>query len=83
MEDIIKPQVKHSIKMFNYWFWNCQDNCNHVLQLRHVDDFEIMINMFNGLKDIEQAKEISYKEYKDEVCQTKEVFEELLLIIAK
>ena len=67
MEDIIKPQIKHSIKMFDHWIWNCKNNGNYVLQLRYPDDLERISNLLNGLRDVNQVKEISYEDYKHTV----------------
>lgn len=67
IENIIEPQVKYSVKMFDYWIWNSKNNGNYVLQLRYLDDFERISNLLNGLRNIEQAKEISYEDYKHTV----------------
>ena len=84
IEDIVKPQIKHSVGMFDYWFWRSGHNDNHyVLELRYLDDFERMNDLLNGLRDIERVKEISYEEYRLEVCQIDTKLEEPILVVTK
>ena len=84
IEDIVKPEIKCSVGMFDYWFWKSGHNDNHyVLELRYLDDFKRMNNLLTGLKDIEKANEILYEEYKLEVCQIDTKLEEPILVVAK
>lgn len=84
IENIVKPEIKCSVGMFDYWFWKSGHNDNHyVLELRYIDDFERMNNLLTGLKDIEKTKEILYEEYKVEVCQIETKLEEPILVVAK
>ncbi|MCK5590757.1 MAG: hypothetical protein KAI72_02255 [Candidatus Pacebacteria bacterium] len=84
IEDVVKPQIKRSVGMFDYWFWKSgRDNNCYILELRYLDDTEGMNNLLNGLKDIELAKEISYEKYRVEVCQIETKLEEPILVVAK
>ena len=84
IEDIVKPQIKCSVGMFDYWFWKSGRNSNHyVLELRYSDDFERMKNLLIGLKEISKTRKISYEQYKTEVCQVDTILEEPILVVAK
>ena len=84
IEDIVKPQIKRSVGMFDYWLWRSGHNDNsYVLELRYLDDFERMNNLLNGLKDVIKAEEISYEGYKLEVCQIDTKLEEPILVVTR
>jgi len=84
MEDIVKPQIKHSVEMFDYWIWDLnREGSDCILQLRYSDDCERFVSLLKGLKDIEKAKEISCEDYKKEIHQAKNKPQEAIFVTIK